>query len=104
MLVFLFVRIQNMVYLYLSRGVIMSNSKREDGSPMKDGINNNTYNLLFGDYDNLSKEEQGSFEIVVAYVTIDRFTKLQEKKIFTKLLKLFYKNTMIDLDKITFNE
>lgn len=26
------------------------------------------------------------------------------KKIFTKLLKLFYKNTIIDLDKIIFNE
>ena len=33
-----------MVYLYLSGGVIMSNPKREDGSPMNDGINNNTYN------------------------------------------------------------
>ncbi len=82
----------------------MSNPKREDGSPMKDGINNNTYNLLFGDYDNLPEEEQGSYENVVAYATIDRFTKLQEKKIFTKLLKLFYKNTIFDLDKITFNE
>lgn len=82
----------------------MSNPKREDGSPMKDGINNNTYNLLFGDYASLPEEEQGSYENVVAYATIDRFTKLQEKKIFTKLLKLLYKNTIIDLEKITFNE
>lgn len=82
----------------------MSETKRKDGSPMNDGINNNTYNLLFGDYDNLPEEEQGSYETVVAYVTIDCFTKLQEKKIFTKLLKLFYKNTIIKLDKITFNE
>ena len=90
--------------LNLSGGVIMSNPKREDGSPMKDGINNNTYNLLFGDFTNLPEEEQGSYENVIAYATIDRFTKLQEKKIFTKLLKLLYKNTIIDLDKITFNE
>lgn len=82
----------------------MSNPKREDDSPMKDGINNNTYNLLFGDYASLPEEEQGSYENVVAYATIDRFTKLQEKKIFTKLLKLLYKNTIIDLEKITFNE
>lgn len=82
----------------------MSNPKREDGSPMKDGINNNTYNLLFGDYASLPEEEQGSYENVVAYATIDCFTKLQEKKIFTKLLKLLYKNTIIDLEKITFNE
>jgi len=82
----------------------MNNTKRENVSQMKYGINNNTYNLLFRDYDNLPEEEQGSYENVVVYATIDRFTKLQEKKIFTKLLKLFYKNTIIDLDKITFNE
>lgn len=81
----------------------MSNSKCKDGSSMKYGINNNTYNLLFGDYDNLLEEEQVSYESSKAFDTIDRFTKLQEKKIFTKLLKLFYKNTVIDLDKITFN-
>ena len=34
----------------------MSETKRKDGSPMNDGINNNTYNLLFGDYDNLTEE------------------------------------------------
>lgn len=82
----------------------MDNIRREEGSPIKDGINNNTYNLLFGDYNNLPKEEQGSYENVIAFATIDRFTKSQEKKIFTKLLKLFYKNTIVDLNKITFNE
>lgn len=30
------------------KGIIMSNLKCEDGSPMNDGFNNNTYNLLFG--------------------------------------------------------
>lgn len=82
----------------------MSELKRKDGSPIDDGINNNTYNLLFGDYDNLPENEQGSYENINAFATIDCFTKLQEKKIFTKLLKLFYKNTIINLDKITFNE
>ena len=90
--------------IILSGGVIMSEQKRKDGSPMNDGINNNTYNLLFGDYDNLPEKEQGSYENIVAFATIDCFTKLQEKKIFTKLLKLFYKGTIIDLDKIKFNE
>lgn len=92
------------VIIISKRGVIMSNPKRKDGSLMSDGINNNTYNLLFGDYDNLPKGEQGRYENVVAFATIDCFTKLQEKKIFTKLLKLFYKNTVINLDKITFNK
>lgn len=82
----------------------MSELKRKDGSPIDDGINNNTYNLLFGDYDNLPENEQGSYENINAFATIDCFTKLQEKKVFTKLLKLFYKNTIINLDKITFNE
>lgn len=75
------------------RGIIMSNLKCEDGSPMNDGFNNNTYNLLFGNYDNLPEEEQGSYEKVVAYATINRFTKL---------LRLFYKNMIIYLGKITF--
>lgn len=88
----------------LSGDGVMSELKRKDGSPMDDGINNNTYDLLFGNFDNLPKEECGSYENVVAFATINCFTKLQEKKIFTKLLKLFYKNTIIDLDKIIFNE
>lgn len=80
----------------------ISELKRKDGSPIDDGINNNTYNLLFGDYDNLPENEQGSYENINAFATIDCFTKLQEKKAFTKLLKLFYKNTIINLDKIIF--
>ena len=82
----------------------MSELKRKDASPMNDGINNNTYNLLFGDYDNIPEEEQGTYENVVAFATIDRFTKLQEKKIFTKLLNLFCNNKTVDLGKITFNK
>lgn len=82
----------------------MENRKRKDGSPMNDGINNNTYELLFGDFDNLPKNERGTYENVIAFATIDRFTKLQEKKIFTKLLKMIYKKSNIDLNKITFNK
>ena len=82
----------------------MDKLKRKDNSSIKDGINNNTYHLLFGDYNNLPKEEQGSYENVIAYITIDCFTKFQEKKIFIKLLKLFFQNSVIDLNKITFNE
>ena len=69
----------------------MGNKKREDGSHMNDGINNNTYNLLFGDNENLPEEEQGTYTNAIAFATIDRFTKIQEKKIFTKLLKMIYK-------------
>lgn len=69
-----------------------------------DGINNNTYNLLFEDYDNLKEKEQGNYEFACAFATIDWYTKIQEKKIFMKLLKLVFKNTIVQLDKITFNE
>lgn len=82
----------------------MENKKRKDGSPMNDGINNNTYELLFGDFDNLPENERGTYENLIAFATIDRFTKLQEKKIFTKLLKMIYKKSNIDLNKITFNK
>lgn len=82
----------------------MDKLKSKDNSSIKDGINNSTYHLLFGDYNNLPKEEQGSYENVIAYITIDCFTKFQEKKIFIKLLKLFSQNSVIDLNKITFNE
>lgn len=82
----------------------MSNKFREDESSMEDGINNNTYRLLFSDYYNLPEEERGSYENYIALNTIDLFTKFEEKKLFAKLLKLFYKIQQIDLDHIRFND
>lgn len=81
----------------------MNNLNRTDGSPLNDGINNNTYDLLFKDYDNDIKELQNNEENFNAWITIDHFTKLQEKKIFTKLLKFMLKNSEIDLSNITYN-
>lgn len=68
-----------------------------------DGINTNTYNLLFSDYDNIPEEDYNDQKYYVACATIDYFTKLKDKTIFTKLLKLFYRDTILDLDNITFN-
>lgn len=82
----------------------MEDRKRKDGSPMNDGINNNTYELLFRDFDNLPENERGTYENAKAFATIDRFTKLQEMNIFTKLLKIIYKGANIDLSKITYNK
>ncbi len=82
----------------------MENRKRKDGSPMNHGINNNTYKLLFGDFYNLPENERKTYENVMALATIERFTKLQEMKIFTKLLKMIYKRANIDLNKITYNK
>lgn len=82
----------------------MKNRKRKAGSYMDDGINNNTYKLLFEDVDNLPENERGTHTNAIALTIIERFTKLQEKRIFTKLLKMIYKKWNIDLNKITFNE
>ena len=41
----------------------MCNLKRGNNILMNDGINHNTYNLLFSDYYNLPKEEQGNWTI-----------------------------------------
>lgn len=82
----------------------MRNRKRKDENPLNEGMNNNTYELLFRNFDNLPENESGTYENVMAIATIDRFTKLQEMKIFTKLLKIIYKRANIDLDKITYNK
>lgn len=82
----------------------MKNRKRKAGSYMDDGINNNTYKLLFEDVDNLPENERGTHTNAIALTIIERFTKLQEKRIFTRLLKMIYKKLNIDLNKITFNE
>jgi len=67
------------------------------------GINENTYSMLFSDKENLNEEECGSIENLLAYLTIDKFTMIQEKKIILKLLKIIYKNKL-DVNKISFNK
>lgn len=86
-----------------SNEITTENNKRENVEPREDGINNNTFKLLFEDKENLPKEERGTHENAIAFDTIDLFTKLQEKRIFTKLLKMIYKHKGIDLDNIRFN-
>lgn len=67
-------------------------------------INNNTYELLFRDFDKLPENEMGSYKNLMALATIDRFTKMHEMEIFTKLLKIVYKEEKIDLSRITYNK
>lgn len=69
-----------------------------------EGMNDNTYKLLFEDIHNLPENERGTYANAIALTTIDRFTKIQEKRVFTKLLKMVYKKANIDINKITFNE
>lgn len=78
--------------------------KRNDGSFVNDGINNSTYNLLFNDYDNVPDDDMEAIENYIAYVTIDKFTKLRDNKLTIKLFKLISKKSIINLNKINFNE
>lgn len=78
--------------------------KRNDGSSANDGINNSTYNLLFNDYDNVPDDDIETIENYIAYVTIDKFTKLRDNKLIIKLFKLISKKSIINLNKINFNE
>lgn len=82
----------------------MNNQEKNFERPIDDGINKNTYNLLFGDDNNLSKEKQGDYDKLIAWVTIDHFTKEQEKNILKKWLKILFKDKKIDLNKIVFNK
>ena len=83
----------------------MDTMLRKDGSSRRDGVNNNTYELLFKDFIDLPIEEWGSYKNEVAINTISEFTKNQEKNIFGNLLRNFYQNKYkIDSDKIIFNE
>ena len=69
------------------------------------GINNNTYNLLFSDYDNIPKEEQPALEKSYIISVIQLYTRFREKSIFSKILKLnFERKYKIDFSKIKFNE
>lgn len=71
----------------------------------KSGINKNKYELLFSDYDNIPEDEKPPIQNSYIITMIETYTKYREKRIFGKLLKLFFeKKYKIDYSKIKFNE
>lgn len=70
----------------------------------RNGINKNTDKLLFDDnYHNETNEEilKNHYNLKV----LEIYTRLREKRIFTKLLKIYYKKRYsIDFSKIVYNE
>lgn len=70
----------------------------------EDGINKNTYDLLFKDYDNLSDDEIMKQDVFKAWLTIQKFTMLQHKKILFGLAKIVLKNKEIDLNDIQYDK
>lgn len=70
----------------------------------EDGINKNTYDLLFKDYDNIADDEMMKQDVFNAWLTIQQFTMLQHKKIIFGLAKIVLKNKGIDLNNIKYDE
>jgi hypothetical protein len=69
------------------------------------GINKNTWNLLFSDYDDIPDDEKSDIKNSYIITMIQTYTKFREKSIFSKALKLYFeKKYKVDFSKIKFNE
>jgi len=77
---------------------------RLDGSSVNDGINNNTYELLFKDYPNLSDEERGSRKDALTFLTLDRFTRHEKRNLLVKFKDLLNKQVNLDISKISYDK
>ena len=77
---------------------------RFDGSSINDGINNNTYELLFRDTSSLSEEEQGDKSYAKVLVTLNRFTRYEKRNILVKLKDFILKQYGFDVSKVKYNE
>jgi len=85
----------------------MKEKLRKDNSPMSDGINNNTYDLLFKDYKNLKEEDKNSKENDRIFSILDYFTRKKTNKLIimiSKIQKFVYKDTYLDFDRISYDE
>ena len=69
------------------------------------GMNKNTFELLFSDYDHIPKDEQINIKNSYIMTMIQTYTKFREKSIFSMLLKMYFKKRYkVDYSKIRFNE
>lgn len=85
----------------VSKGDLMKNKQSKYDQI---GINKNTYEILFNDYDNISANKK-SLENSYIITMIEHYTRFREKSIFRKLLKIFFENYYkLDFSKIKFNE
>lgn len=82
----------------------MKNFERIDGSTKLDGIEDNTYKLLFSDQTLLNIDEFGSNESFKALNLIEKFTMLDDKRILDIILKKFKIFDSIDFKKITYDK
>lgn len=70
---------------------------------IEDGMNKNTFELLFKDFENLNMDEEIKKNGVIL-TAIEYYTKIREKSIFEGLVTKSFSNKIgIDLSKIEFN-
>ncbi len=68
----------------------------------EDGINKNTFKLLFSD-DELGENQSTTKEMLIIRNTICEYTIWHEKIAFYKVLKFFFKNEYVDLKSIKYD-
>ena len=83
----------------------MEDRKGKESKYTESGINKNTYELLFRDYDNIPENEKTPIDNSYIITIIQSYTRFREKDIFSRLLKLaFEKIHKVDFSKIKYNE
>ncbi len=68
----------------------------------EDGMNKNTYKLLFEDHDEINDDAQ-SREFLMLWHTIREYTKWHEKLMLYNMLRFFFKNKYIDMSDIKYD-
>lgn len=56
---------------------------------LSNGMNINTYNLLFDDLNNEKSDKKGSYESLNALCIISKFTKFDDMKIYCLMAKMY---------------
>ena len=79
-------------------------SSTKDGSKINDGINDNTYEMLFKDYPKLPEEEWGSRENAITFGTLNRFTLHEKRSLLICLQDKLDKLAGFDINNISFDE
>lgn len=63
---------------------------------LSNGVNINTYNLLFDDFNNKVTDKTGSYESLAALCIISKFTKFDDMKIYSLMARMY--ETIDDYD------
>ena len=70
----------------------------------KYGINNNTFELLYKNFEKLTPEEGNSVENLIAFLTIDCFTRYDKVTLLVKIRNYLNKLRRLDVSKVHYDE